>query len=112
MPNDPSWITQIRTLVAADDFPTPLRRDNSLGALYGTVQYPNGDPAPNAQVTVQDISITTNAAGSFTMPIPFNKQLKTQRVTAFKQGFQVWEFDSPVIQGVSLSIVLKSKTPK
>jgi Effector-associated domain 11 len=85
----------------------PLSRDNSLGAIIGYIKDEKGAPLANALVSVGDLSASSNAMGYFTLSIPFDKQLKMQRVKVFKQGFKSWDFETPVIQGNPLEIILR-----
>ena len=85
----------------------PLSRDNSLGTIFGHIKDEKGNRVADAQVSVQDISVSSNGSGYYTLPIPFDKQLKSQRVKAFKQGFKDWDFETPVIQSVPVDIILK-----
>ena len=85
----------------------PLSRDNSLGTIFGHVKDEKGYGLADVQVTVQDISVQSSVSGYYTLLIPFEKQLKTQRVKAFKQGFKNWDFETPVLRGAPVNIILK-----
>lgn len=68
----------------------PLRRDNSLGVIFGNVIDELGNPVAGATVTVQDIRTTTDETGGFRIDIPMAKQLESQRMTIYKDGFDLW----------------------
>ena len=112
---------QVEIIGAADGFVTlqtsiplseniitiPLSRDNSLGTIFGHVKDEKGYGLADVQVTVQDISVVSNASGYYTLLIPFEKQLKAQRVKAFKKGYKDWDFETPVLRGAPVNIILK-----
>jgi Effector-associated domain 11 len=75
----------------------PLSRDNSLATIFGHIKDEKGFGVADVQLSVQDI----------TLQIPPNKQLKTQRLRAFKHGFKDWDFETPVISGTPVDIILK-----
>jgi Effector-associated domain 11 len=85
----------------------PLSRDNSLATIFGHVKDENGYGLADVQLTVQDITVLSSASGFYTLPIPFTKQLKMQRLRAFKQGFKNWDFEMPVLSGTPADIILK-----
>ena len=69
-----------------------LRRNNDLGVVFGrVVDFETEQPIESATVTLQDMSVQTDAFGQFKIEIPFAKQDKTQRVQVTKDGYQVWE---------------------
>ena len=67
----------------------------------------NGYALKDVKITVQDISVQTDESGIFKLNIPFEKQLKSQRLKASKEGYKVWERETPVVKGVSEEIILK-----
>ncbi|MBL7785378.1 MAG: carboxypeptidase regulatory-like domain-containing protein [Chitinophagales bacterium] len=85
----------------------PLSRDDRYATVSGNIMDEAGHPVAAAQVQIQDISVLSNAAGNFTLPIPFDKQRKTQRVKVIKQGFKIWDFETNVIKGETLNIIFK-----
>ena len=74
----------------------PIRRDNSLGRVFGTVKDGNGNPLVGVVIRVQDLSTSSGDDGTFELTIPFAKQRKQQRVTAFLKGYKPWDNTSPV----------------
>jgi hypothetical protein len=63
-----------------------------LGVVFGrVVDFETEQPIENATVTLQDMTVQTDAFGQFRIEIPFAKQDKTQRVQVTKEGYQVWE---------------------
>ena len=69
-----------------------LKRNNDLGMVFGrVVDFETEQPLEGATVTLQDMTMQTDAFGQFRIEIPFAKQNKTQRVQVTKDGYQVWE---------------------
>lgn len=87
----------------------PIRRDNSLGHIFGTVKDERGNPVADAQIIVQDSSVPTDALGRFTCTIPFEKQRLEQRIRVVKDGFREWDTTSPVIENEAIGIILKAR---
>ena len=87
----------------------PIRRDNSLGRIFGTVKDEGGNPLSGERIRVQDLTINTDAAGVFPLSIPFDKQRTKQRIEAFLAGYVPWVNTSPVLENEEISIILKSK---
>jgi hypothetical protein len=73
-----------------------ISRDKSLAKIRGIVKNSENMPLENVKISLQDLSVLSNAEGKFELNIPFEKQLKKQRISAFKQGFQLWDYESPV----------------
>ena len=69
-----------------------VKRNNELGVVFGRVMdYETGQPVADAAVTLQDLTVATDALGQFRIEIPFAQQDKTQRVSVAKEGYQLWE---------------------
>ena len=69
-----------------------LKRNNDLGVVFGrVVDFETERPVEGATVTLQDMTVQTDALGRFRIEIPFAKQDKTQRVQVTKEGYQLWE---------------------
>jgi Effector-associated domain 11 len=85
----------------------PLSRDNSLATIFGHVKDEKGYGLAEVQLTVQDITVLSSASGFYSLPIPPVKQWEKQRLRAFKQGFQNWDFETPVLSGTPVDIILK-----
>ena len=69
-----------------------LKRNNDLGVVFGrVVDFVTEQPVEGATVTLQDMTVLTDAFGQFKIEIPFAKQDKTQRVQVMKEGYKVWE---------------------
>ncbi len=82
-------------------------RDNSLARLFGTVKDEDNRPVEGVTVSVADISAVTDAAGNFTISIPSDRQKHEQRVSAYKNGYQLWDFTGPVIEDTPWKIILR-----
>jgi Effector-associated domain 11 len=85
----------------------PLYRNNSLSKVFGTVYDENGKLLADVQVTCQDISVLSNASGQFKLPISSGKQRKVQRIRFFKQGFQLRDNETPIIENEDMQVILK-----
>jgi hypothetical protein len=83
----------IDTVVNAGD-PVQLivRRNNALGVIFGQVRDESGRPVEGVTISVTDIIATTDYGGRFRVDIPRAKQAVEQRLTAFKAGYQPWDF--------------------
>lgn len=78
------------TLEIRKSLTLPLRRDNSLGVIFGNVIDEQGRPVAGAAVIVQDIKTLTDETGSFRIDIPMKKQMESQRMMICKEGFELW----------------------
>lgn len=85
----------------------PIRRNNNLGIIFGSVIDEKGAPIEDVTITVQDLQVKTDETGNFKLTIPFSKQQEEQRLSAFKKGYQRWDFTAPVSADVPWHIVLK-----
>ncbi|MDR2651706.1 MAG: carboxypeptidase-like regulatory domain-containing protein, partial [Prevotellaceae bacterium] len=85
----------------------PVKRDNSLGLIFGTVKDENNRPLKDVTVSVQDIKTQTDETGAFRVTIPFEKQKEEQRLTAYKEGYQLWDFTATPSQTIDWKIILK-----
>ncbi|MCU0446182.1 MAG: carboxypeptidase-like regulatory domain-containing protein [Microscillaceae bacterium] len=84
-----------------------VKRDNSLGKVFGLVKDTNGKPLAGVKITIQDdLSTLSNEEGRFSLPIPFAKQRKEQTIRAFKAGYQLYTRLEPIIENEETLIVL------
>lgn len=67
-----------------------IRRDQSLGTIFGFVVDEKGKPVANALLTTQNLSTYSDENGKFSISIPFEKQKIEQSLTVQKEGFQTW----------------------
>lgn len=84
----------------------PVRRDNSLGEIFGMVKDENNVPLKDVAINVKGIETTTDENGNFKILLPIEKQSKEQQLTAFKKGYQLWDRSFPVIENWATPIVL------
>lgn len=84
----------------------PLLRDNSLGVVFGEVIDERGQPLGGVHVSIGEMNCTSDTQGRFRIDIPFEKQAYEQRVSAFKTGYQRWDFIGTPSQSVEWKIVL------
>lgn len=87
----------------------PIRHDESLGHVFGTVTDSGGNPLAGVQVRIQDLTSVSGVDGKFSIDIPFDKQRKKQRVSAFLSRYSPWEYDTQVLPGEALAIVLQKR---
>jgi hypothetical protein len=98
----------IDTMVeTGDPVDLAIRRNNALGVIFGQVRDDGGRPVQGVTITVKDISATTDALGRFRVDIPRAKQAAEQRLTAYKAGYQPWDFTGTPSETVEWKIVLK-----
>ena len=105
--NATGYYTLDTSVLLSDNIILPIHRDNSLGVIYGTVKNENNQPISDVLITVLDISVKTDITGKFLINIPLEKQSEEQRLNAFKEGYQYWEYTFPVIKNVEIKIILK-----
>lgn len=86
-----------------------VRRDGTLGTLFGTIIGEDGAPLEGVAVTLQDMTVITDSNGNFLIEIPPRKQKLEQRVYAVRNGYERWDFTAPVSADVPWNIVLKRK---
>lgn len=99
---------QVDTTVSiASELVLPIRRNNDLGIIYGSVVDEAGNPLSGVALSTQDLTVESDAAGNFRLEIPLGKQAEEQLLSAFKPGYQRWTFTGPVMPNVPWNIVLK-----
>lgn len=69
----------------------PIKRDNSLGVIFGSIKDESGNPLKDVTITVKDLNTQTDENGLFRIEIPLEKQKDEQRLKAFKNGYQPTE---------------------
>jgi Effector-associated domain 11 len=94
-------------MLSGNTLTIPLSRDNSLATIFGHVKDEKGYGLADVELTVQDITVLSSASGFYSLPIPPVKQWEKQRLRAFKQGFKNWDFETPVLSGTPVDIILK-----
>jgi len=82
-------------------------RNNSLGLIFGTVKNENMQPMKDVKISVKDIQVLTDENGKFRVEIPFEKQAEEQRLSAYKPGYQTWDFTGVPSQTNEWKILLK-----
>ena len=85
----------------------PIKRDNSLEVIFGSVKSEDNHPLADVTISVQDIRTITDESGQFKIVIPLEKQKEEQRLTAFKEGYQLWDFTSAPSQTIEWKIILR-----
>lgn len=69
----------------------PVKRDNSLGVIFGSIVDNKGIPIRDVSISVKDINTQTDENGLFRIEIPYVKQNEEQRLRAYKKGYQTIE---------------------
>ncbi len=90
----------------------PVRRTNELGVINGYVYEEGTDPLETIQgvkVSTSCCEAYTDASGKFNLKIPFEHQLKKQRLEFFKEGYHQKSTTEPVIAGVDIQTYLLKK---
>ena len=75
--------------------------------IFGTVKDEDNRPLADATVQVLDMKTVSDGMGNFQLPIPAEKQKEEQRVTVYKDGYQLWDFTGPVFDKVPWKIILR-----
>ena len=98
----------IDTLISTNELINlPVRRDNSLGAIFGIVKDEDNVPVKDVTITVLDLKTTSDKNGSFKFIIPRGKQAKEQRLKAYKEGYKLWDRTFPVFPNLESPVILK-----
>jgi len=98
----------IDTLVHADEFVAlPIRRDSSLAYIFGSVKDEENRPLQNVQISVKSLKTTTDQFGKYHVTIPSHLQALEQRLSAYKEGYQLWDETFPIVAGEDVPIILK-----
>ena len=95
------------TIVLSKLVELPIRRNHSLETIFGTVKDEQNLPLKGVAVSVQNIKVFTDETGSFTINIPFDQQKEEQRLTAYKSGYQLWDFTSSPSKTIAWKIILR-----
>jgi hypothetical protein len=64
-------------------------------------------PLKGVTVSAAGISTETDGMGQFRIEIPLDKQREEQRVTAYKEGYKLWDFSGPTSDKVPWKIILR-----
>lgn len=96
------------TLVVISKFlELTIRRDNTLGIIFGLVVDQENLPIEDVIISVKDLQTNTDVNGKFRIEIPINKQLLEQRLTAYKPGYKLWTLTAPPSSTEEWKIVIK-----
>ena len=100
-------MTEDRLLSLEKNVTLGISRDSSLAMIFGTVKDEDNRPLADATVQVLDMKTVSDGMGNFQLPIPAEKQKEEQRVTVYKDGYQLWDFTGPVSDKVPWKIILR-----
>ncbi|MCX6256408.1 MAG: carboxypeptidase-like regulatory domain-containing protein [Bacteroidia bacterium] len=99
---------RIDTMVSTSDLvELNIHRDNSLAVIFGVVRDENNIPLKDVVINVKDMIAKTDGNGKFRIDIPFWKQAEEQRLTAWKTGYQTWDFTGTPSETQEWKIILK-----
>ncbi len=87
----------------------PVRRDNSLTHIAGTVKDKNGKPLEGAQIIVLGITALTDAAGEYALEIPYLQQRREQNIRAVKDGHEGFNKTRTIVAGESNDILFENQ---
>jgi hypothetical protein len=93
----------------AESIRLPVRRNDDLAAIKGTIIDEAGSPLKDVQVSIDCCSATTTNAGKFLLEIPTAHQRSKQRLTAFKAGYLQKDVNTPVQPGKLVRLVLEKE---
>lgn len=82
-------------------------RDHSLGIIFGTVKDEDNHPLPGVEIAVKDLRAVTDGFGKFRIEIPLEKQAAEQRVSAYKQGYELWDWTGAPSTNIEWKIILR-----
>ena len=68
-----------------------IKRDNSLCCVFGSVRNESSEFLSDVKVSIGDVSTETNESGRFSLEIPPEKQKAEQKLTVYKEGYEIWE---------------------
>jgi hypothetical protein len=84
----------------------PIRRDNSLAVIFGSVKDERNLPIKGVTINLDEIKSITDERGNFRLNIPYQRQAEEQRITAYKQGYKPWDFSGTPSQTTGWKIIL------
>ncbi len=84
----------------------PIKRDNSLGVIFGSIKDELNQPLPGVSICVKDLYAETDKQGLFRIEIPFEKQQEEQRLTAYKEGFKTIDITGAPSQANEWKLIL------
>ncbi len=87
----------------------PIRRDNSIARIFGTVRDEKGNPVADAQITVQDITTRSSADGGYSLTLPSEKQRRDQQIRATKTGHVEFRNTRPIVANEPNDILLPNQ---
>jgi len=98
----------IDTMIKINDLvELKVRRDNSLGMVFGCVRDEAGIPLKDVVVSTKGLKTNTDINGLFKIEIPHSLQSESIRLTAFKKGYNLWDFENVPSQNVEWKIILQ-----
>jgi hypothetical protein len=96
------------TLKVSELVELPIKRDNSLGLVFGWVRDAVTNlPLKDVQVSLKDLKTTTDEDGRFCIEIPLKLQEEKIRVIASKDGYQLKDRTGNPSQTVEWQFILE-----
>jgi len=98
----------IDTLISAKEFiELPVKRDNSLGVVFGIEQDEDRKPLQGVLVAYKELKSMTDQNGRFRIEIPIEFQSDSINVIATKAGYTLWEWSGAPSQNTAWEIQLQ-----
>lgn len=86
-----------------------LKPNDRLCCISGSIRDENSTFLEGITVSIGNISTTTNELGRFELTIPLDKQKEVQNLTAFADGYQIFEADVYPASKEDVKIILQKK---
>jgi hypothetical protein len=98
----------VDTLITAKEFiELPVKRDNSLGVVFGWVRDEQNKPLQGVNISYKELSCITDETGHFKIIIPLALQAETIRIIAQKEGYDLWDEHGSASETVEWKIIMK-----
>jgi hypothetical protein len=98
----------VDTLITAKELvELPVKRDNSLGVVFGWVRDEQNKPLQGVNISYKELSSVSDETGHFKIAIPLALQAETIRIVAQKEGYQLWDEHGSASETVEWKIIIK-----
>jgi hypothetical protein len=98
----------VDTLITAKEFiELSIKRDNSLGVVFGIVQDEDRKPLQGVLVAYKELKSMTDQDGRFRIEIPIEFQSDSINIIATKAGYNLWEWSGAPSQNTAWEIQLQ-----
>ncbi len=93
------FIQKDTTFSFVEELQLPVRRDGKAGIFRGVVTDEDRIPVGDATVKVLTYSANTAPDGTFTIEIPLSEQAVSYRLSVYKPGYEVWDYNGVAASG-------------